>query len=187
MTEEYVINKKFEKLDVLNKGEYEQCTFVACNWSEVNLSAYKFIDCTFNNCNWSMAKLVDTVLHNALFQNCKMLGVHFDICKSFGLSFKFEACILNHSSFYKMNIAKTIFNETELQEVDFVEANLSEAIFSNCNLLNAQFDRTCLEKADLSTAFNYSIDPQSNKINRAQFSRIGLAGLLHKFNIKIVD
>jgi len=43
-----------------------------------------------------------------------------------------------------------------------------------------------LEKADLSTSFNYSIDPTSNKIKKAKFSQSGISGLLDAFGIEIV-
>jgi fluoroquinolone resistance protein len=58
-------------------------------------------------------------------------------------------------------------------------------IFDNCDLKNAAFDQTILEKADFRTAFNYSIDPDNNKIKKAKFSISGLTGLLEKYNIEI--
>jgi len=43
------------------------------------------------------------------------------------------------------------------------------------------------EKADFRTAYNFSIDPEVNKINRAKFSSMNLAGLLSKYDIEIDD
>jgi hypothetical protein len=40
-------------------------------------------------------------------------------------------------------------------------------------------------KADLSTSFNYQIDPERNKLKGARFSLHGIGGLLHKYDIKI--
>jgi len=51
--------------------------------------------------------------------------------------------------------------------------------------LNATFDKTMLEKADFRTAYNYSIDPDNNRIKKAKFSQSGLGGLLHKYDIVI--
>jgi fluoroquinolone resistance protein len=42
-----------------------------------------------------------------------------------------------------------------------------------------------LEKADLRTAYNYSIDPSINKIKKAKFSLPGVVGLLSKYDIEI--
>jgi fluoroquinolone resistance protein len=58
-------------------------------------------------------------------------------------------------------------------------------VFDNCDLSKASFDNTILEKADFRTAFNYSINPESNKIKKAKFSVSGIAGLLDKYDIHI--
>ncbi len=71
-------------------------------------------------------------------------------------------------------------------EVDFMEADLSGAQFLYCNLQNAHFENTNLEKADFSTAYNYSLDPELNRIKRAKFAISGIAGLLGKYQI-IID
>ncbi|MGI8788822.1 MAG: hypothetical protein ACR2HG_13805 [Pyrinomonadaceae bacterium] len=42
-----------------------------------------------------------------------------------------------------------------------------------------------MEKADFQTAYNYSIDPESNRIKKAQFSIPGIARLLDKYEIEI--
>jgi hypothetical protein len=42
-----------------------------------------------------------------------------------------------------------------------------------------------LKKADLRTAYNYHIDPESNKLKKAKFSLQGLPGLLDKYGIDI--
>jgi hypothetical protein len=42
-----------------------------------------------------------------------------------------------------------------------------------------------LEKVDFRTAVNYAFDPNSNKIKKAKFSLMGLAGLLSKYDIDI--
>jgi hypothetical protein len=47
------------------------------------------------------------------------------------------------------------------------------------------FENTLLEKADLRTAFNYSIDPEMNRVKKAKFSIAGVTGLLDKYDIEI--
>ena len=49
----------------------------------------------------------------------------------------------------------------------------------------AFFDHTILKNADLSTSYNFIIDPDNNDINKAKFSVHGLAGLLAKYDIVI--
>ncbi|WP_262709001.1 pentapeptide repeat-containing protein [Sphingobacterium lumbrici] len=78
-----------------------------------------------------------------------------------------------------------MFHTCELKEVDFEQCNLTQSIFDNCNLLNSKFFHSVLEKVDFRTAYNYSIDPDNNKLKKAKFSLIGLPGLLEKYNIDI--
>ena len=118
MHETYIADKTFDKIDFAQsgflKGEYENCIFNNCQLSEVNLSGCQFIDCTFNSSNLALAKLNDTVLRDVTFKDCKMLGLRFELCSQFALSFSFDGCQLNHSSFYKTKIKKAIFNNCEV-------------------------------------------------------------------------
>ena len=114
-----------------------------------------------------------------------MLGLRFDTCNEFGLSFSFDNCQLNHSTFYKTKIKKTVFKNSQLQETDFGETDLTNAVFDNCNLSQAIFENTILEKTDFRTSYNYSIDPEINRIKKAMFSIAGLSGLLNKYDIDI--
>jgi uncharacterized protein YjbI with pentapeptide repeats len=177
--------KKFDKNDLLAKGEYENCIFSNCNFADGDLSEFKFIDCTFNGCNLSLTKLGKTVFRDVKFKDCKMLGLRFDICNEFGLSLSFDGCQLNHSSFYKVKIKKTVFRNSQLRETDFTGADLTSAVFDNCNLEQAVFDHTILEKADFRTSYNYTIDPEINRIKKARFSISGVSGLLEKYDLDI--
>jgi len=113
------------------------------------------------------------------------LGLRFDTCDQFGLALSFENCILNHASFYSTKLKKTRFKDSQLQEVDFSNCDLTQAIFENCDLAKATFNNTNIEKADFRTAFNYSLDPEINKIKKAKFSVSGISGLLHKYDLDI--
>ena len=119
------------------------------------------------------------------FKTCKLLGSHFDNCNTFLFAVGFEDCILNLSSFYKLNLKNTKFINCSLHEVDFTEANLSHSTFDNCDLRGATFDHSIIEKVDFRTSFNYIIDPENNRIKKARFSSSGIAGLLNKYNIEI--
>lgn len=189
MQTNYVQEKLFDKTDFtsipLPLAEYEGCTFRGCNFSNSNLSDFKFTDCTFEDCNLSLVKSSKTALRDVVFKGCKMLGFRFDLCNTFGLAFIFTDCQLNHSSFYKLKIKKTRFKNCGLQEVDFTDCDLSASVFDNCDLLRAAFDNTNLEKADLRSAFNYSIHPETNSIKKAKFSLNGLAGLLGRYDVDI--
>jgi fluoroquinolone resistance protein len=182
-------DRTYEKLNFrekpLARGAYENCRFISCDMSEANLSGIKFADCEFVGCNLSMAKLEGTAFRDIKFKDCKMLGLGFDKCSGFGMSFNFDGCILNHSTFYQTKILKTLFKSTKLQEVDFTRCDLTGSVLEHCDLTGAMFDNTVLEKADLRTSYNYSIDPERNKIKKATFSLSQVSGLLDKYNIKV--
>jgi fluoroquinolone resistance protein len=169
----------------LLKGTYEKCTFLNCELHEADLSDYSFIDCTFDNCNLSMAKLRNTALKTVVFKNCKLLGLNFSDCKSFQLAMGFDNCNLSLATFFRLKIKGTKFKSCNLREADFSEADCTSSRFDNCDLAGAMFDNTTLEKADLRTAFNYSINPEANRIKQARFSLHGLPGLLHKYDIEV--
>lgn len=185
MSNLYVVEQSFERLSTLEAGEYELCDFVQCDFSNLDFSEYKFVECTFRECNLSLLKLEKTAVRNCQFYQCKMLGLRFDACNPFGLSFRFENCQLNHSSFFNVVVKKTYFKQCQLQEVDFTDADLSGAIFEECNLSLAHFERTNLEKADLRTARDFIIDPEQNRLKKAKFSMQGLPGLLSKYGLEI--
>jgi fluoroquinolone resistance protein len=189
MSKTYIEEKTFKGEDYSEaefpKGDYENCTFNGCNFSGTDLSEVVFSECEFIACNMSIAKMAKTALRDVKFKDCKMLGLHFENCSEFLFAVDFEKCILNFSCFYKRNLKKTKFRNSTLQEADFTEADLTGALFDSSDLGLAVFDNTVLEKADLRTAYNYAIDPDSNRIKKAKFSMSGIAGLLHKYDIEI--
>lgn len=189
MEQQYFEDKVFEQVDftkqALPKGEYEYCSFTNCNFSNLNLGETSFMECSFTGCNFSMASLVKTAFKNVAFKGCKLLGLHFYDCSPFLFEVKFEDCFLNLSSFYKMKMNNTVFINCTMHEVDFSETQLNKAMFNNCDLKDAVFTSTNLENADFSTATNYSINPDTNRIKKARFSLPHVVGLLSRHDIII--
>lgn len=184
-TQGEIFDKNIFLKNPLNKGEYEDCIFKNCNFIEAKLSSFEFIDCEFHDCELSLAKINRTSFQNTSFINCKMLGLRFDHCNSFGFSVSFDGCLLNHVSFYNMEIKNTVFKNTRLKESDFTEADFTGTIFDNCDFEHAIFHNTILEKSDFRTSYNYIIDPEENKLKKAKFSIIQAAGLLNKYGIEL--
>ena len=189
MERSYIVEKEFNKIDFakepMQMGDYEDCHFINCNFSNVELSQFQFSDCVFVTCNLAMAKIIGTTLQNCKFTDCKLTGLHFEHCDPLLFSVAFDNCDLTLSSFYKLKMPKTNFNNCRLKHSDFAEADVSSASFINCDMEGAIFDNTKLEKADLRSAINYIIDPEKNKIKKAKFSAPGLPGLLAKYQLDI--
>jgi uncharacterized protein YjbI with pentapeptide repeats len=169
----------------LSDREFESCEFINCNFSKSNLSNSDFLNCKFMNCNFSMANFNNTGLKDVKFTDCKLMGIDFTRCNNFLLSFSFDKCYLNFSTFHRKKIKNTIFKDCSIKEVDFSETDLTASGFLNCDLARSIFNRTVLEKVDFRTAYNYSIDPELNRIKKAKFSQFGVAGLLDKYQISI--
>lgn len=189
MTPTYHTDETFTKHNAtekpLPKGDYEGCTFNQCDFSNVNWSNFRFIECEFIGCNVSNAQLNTTSLQDVTFTNCKLWGLRFDTCSTFGFSITFTKCQLNHASFYGMDVSRSRFTQCNLQEVDFTESNLSGCTLDQCDLLQVIFDTTNLEKTDFRTSTNYTINPERNKLKGALFSLPEVTGLLDGYNIHI--
>ncbi len=183
-------NRRFEKIDFreerLDGGSYEECGFINCNFNSIDLSGMSFIKCLFDGCDGTLIKLKNTSLQEVKFVNCKLLGVQFSDCRKFLLELDFENCMLKLALFAQIKLKSIHFKNCNLQEADFSEAELQGAIFENCDLLQSTFFHTNLEQADLSTAFNYSINPEINRLRKAKFSMQGVIGLLDTYGIEIV-
>ena len=182
-------SKVYTRIDFASEGfpggEYELCTFSDCNFSGCDLSDVIFSECKFSNCNLSLVKTSQTAFREVIISESKILGVHFENCNPFLFSINFDRCMLNLTSFYQLNIKKARFINCNLAEADFTECDLTHSLFDNCDLSGTVFENTNLEHADFRTAFNYSIDPDMNRMKKARFSMTGIAGLLGKYGIVI--
>ncbi|MDR8391692.1 pentapeptide repeat-containing protein [Aliifodinibius sp. S!AR15-10] len=189
MEKVFVEEKTFEKQDYsqksLPKGEYEFCQFIKCDFSGSDFSDIRFLECEFSGCNLSMVNLGNTGLQDVIFRNCKMLGLNFENGTYFGLALKVENCTLNHASFYKVKLQNTTFKNSKMKEVIFLECDLSKSLFDDCDLEKATFDNNNLQEGDFRTSYNYSIDPERNRLKGAKFSLSGAVGLLDKYQIEI--
>lgn len=166
-------------------ADYDNCTFINCNFSGIHLSNNQFIECHFIDCNFSISKIKNTSFKNVYFEKCKLVGLNFSECDPFLLELKFTECQLNLTSFYKLKLKNTNFKNCKLNETDFVETDLTNSLFYNCDFKLAVFDETILENVDFTTSYHYSIDPEKNNIKKAKFSKYGLAGLLEKYQLVI--
>ncbi len=167
------------------EGYYEQCVFIQCNFNSADLSGVRFVNCRFEGCDLSLAKLKNSSLQEVKFVNCKLLGVLFSDCRKFMLELDFDSCILKLSLFSGLKLKNTRFQNCDMQEADFSEADLSGAQFDGSDLLQTIFFHTNFETADFRSAFNYSINPETNRLRKAKFSIPGVTGLLDSYGIEI--
>lgn len=168
-------------------ADFELCTFENCSFSEATISHLSFTECTFENCDFSGVKVIATAIQECEFISCKMLGINFENCSDFLFQLNCKDCTLDFSTFYKVDLRLSQFTSCQLNQVDFTEANLTGISLKNCELAGTIFQQTNLSNVDFSTATNYNIHPEQNKIKGAIFSNEGVKGLLQSYSIKIID
>ena len=178
----------FENIDYtiqsFPKADYEYCTFKSCVFENIDLSDTVFLECNFVNCNLSLACITNTTFGNVTFEACKMLGLRFDSCNR-NIQIVFRNCILDYSSFCGMKLKGVLFRDSKLVEVNFTGADLTFASFAGSDLSGTIFNNTVIVSADFSTARNFEIDPEQNKLQKAKFSSSDLIHLLTKYRLEI--
>jgi fluoroquinolone resistance protein len=107
-------NQIFERIDYtqnnLSKGEYENCRFLNCNFHKGDLLNITFRECEFYSCDFSLAQIKNTSLNDVQFIGCKLLGVQFDDCNTFLMSFQFENSLLKLAQLLIIVICKEPFS-----------------------------------------------------------------------------
>jgi fluoroquinolone resistance protein len=169
----------------LENREFIKCIFENCDFSKSDLSYNTFVDCQFNACNFSLAVIEGTQLQNIRFTGCKLLGVNFSKADKLMFSFMFEDCILDYSGFFGRKLRKTRFRNCSLKEVDLENADLTQTVFENCDFEGAMFIHCNLERTDLRSSRNFTIDPSINTMKKTKFLAANLAGLLYKYDLDI--
>ena len=75
-----ILDKSFfrcEKSEII-LGQYEDCSFVECDFSGEKWANYKFIDCKFKDCKLSLIQVTNTSFQSVKFDGCKIMGVLFE-------------------------------------------------------------------------------------------------------------
>ncbi len=189
MSAKFIDDQNFKQEDfskqVLEVKEFNNCTFENCQFVEADISGISFEDCCFHGCDLTLIRLDETAFREVEFINCKLMGLHFNECNDFRLKMSFSDSQLSFASFFKLNLAGSLFHACKLEEADFTEANLSGASFAGSDLIRTVFEGSNLREADFRSAVNYAFDPDINQVKGAKFTTAGLAGLLGKYNLLI--
>jgi uncharacterized protein YjbI with pentapeptide repeats len=189
MPSDYIADQEFHDeffLDAAMKyKEYENCTFHHCDFTSCTFQSVSFLDCNFFNCNFNTTKINHVSLRGVWFTKCDFTSVNFAMTDQVIFEFHFKDCLLDYAQFYALKMKKMQFINCSMIAVDFMGSDLTETLFDHCNLRKAVFIDTIAHKADFSTSYDYTIDPEKNKIRKAIFSTEGLKGLLQKYDIVV--
>ena len=179
-----ITNKLYDVQEIIYR-DFERCTFTNCDFTQADFLGVAFTDCIFISCNFNEAKINYVSLRDASFTNCNFTGVNFTMVDSLLFSVEFKDCTLDYVKFYTLKLKGTLFTNCSLTAVDFMKSDLTDVIFDNCNLHKSVFSDTIANKADFTTSYNFTIDPEKNKLKKAKFSQAGLKGLLEKYDLII--
>ncbi|MFY0674022.1 MAG: pentapeptide repeat-containing protein [Bacteroidia bacterium] len=185
MAKKEFYNQNFSSISELEHGAFEACVFKHCSLAETNLEHIDFVECEFISCDLSGALITKSSFKNVVFNDCKLMGVHFDTVNPFLLELSFNNCQLQMSVFYGLKLKETDFINCTLNQADFTEADLTKSVFAKSDLLDAVFDNTRLNEVDFREANHFRINPLSNSMRGALFSKSNIEGLLHSFEITI--
>lgn len=171
--------KKIEEYDI------SMCTFHRCDFVQTNFIGTKFIDCTFRACNFSQTIVANCSFHNVSFVECPLRGIIFSEINKFLLDWTFDDCMIDLCNFSGLEMKKSHFTRSVIQETDFVNVDLTGSDFSNSDLKGSTFHNANLAKTCFIGAQNYVIDPTVNKLAKAEFSSPEVLSLLSVFDIVI--
>ncbi len=183
-----VENKSFEKInfnELEMEDEYNECVFLSCDFSRKVINTVLFENCIFKECNLGLAKFSSTNLREVTFEDCKMTGTSFAGIGKFSNTLVFKKSYLNYVNFVGVSLRSTQFIDCNLNEAYFDEADIAFSIFDKCDLARASFFKTNLQEVDFSTAFNFTINPEINKLKKTIFSEQDLRGLVAHLDILI--
>ncbi len=184
----YIKNQDFQTVfepEALMYADFENCVFNRCDFRACNFTGVAFIDCVFNDCNFASAKINYVGFRGAQFNRCNFSDVNFAMVDPLLFDISFTGCNLDYTKFYTLKLPRTIFTDCSIVASDFMSADLSDAIFDNCDLHQSTFIDTICHRTDFLSSFNYTMDPERNKLKKAIFSKDGLIGLLSKHGIVV--
>jgi fluoroquinolone resistance protein len=182
-------NQTFQKLichdqDITHKT-FSNCTFEHCDFSRSNLSHSNFLDCTFSSCNLSLIKVEGVRLQGISFEKSKLLGINFARCEQRFLSITCKGSLIDTCNFSTLDLKGTKFLDCMMRDNQFTETKLTSADFTKSDLRGSTFHHADLCKASFTEAINYSINPLTNKLTKARFSKPEVMNLLLYLDIII--
>ncbi|NGX45493.1 MAG: hypothetical protein K940chlam2_00648 [Chlamydiae bacterium] len=162
-------------------------TFEKRDFTGQDFGGKRFVDCVFKTCNLSLTTLTNSRWQQVRFIECKLVGVDWTKCDPAFLHLDFEGCLLRSCNFSHLKLKKATFKKCRIIECHFVECDLSEADFSDVEFQETLIHHSDLRKADFRRSQGFSIDPLTNKVQGARFSRSSALSLLDPLGVKLDD
>jgi uncharacterized protein YjbI with pentapeptide repeats len=112
--------------------------------------------------------------------------LNFSEVNSFMLEMRFTDCQLHFCDWKDMVLSDISFVNCHLQENTFERCDMRNCRMESCNMDRAQFTRNDLRTFDVSSNYNFSLDPELNKIKGMQLHERQLICLLFKYELDVI-
>jgi fluoroquinolone resistance protein len=179
------------KSTVINRVDFDTCTFTKCSFHETAFHACKFQHCTFLDCDLSLVNFTDSSFLEVVFKKTNLISIDWTKTslskKNYLKQVDFFECVLNYSTFVGISLKNTSFTHCIAHEVDFSDADLTKTDCKYTDFMNSRFANTNLNEADFSGAINYLIAVTNNNIKKARFSMPEALSLLSTLDIVLTD
>jgi fluoroquinolone resistance protein len=188
--------RRFQDVDCqgqdINFKTFTDCTFVGCQFNESRFNECTFHDCTFKSCDLSLVQVKHCVLSGVRLEESKALGVNWTEINQkdsgrLAVALGFTACTISYSTFFGMNLKKTVLTRCTAHDVDFAEADLTGTDCTHTDFTDSRFFKTNLTKVDFTRATNYSIAVNTNTVKKTRFSLPEALSLLYNLDIVLVE
>ena len=172
---------------------FRDCTFMKCKLNEATFQQCTFENCTLTGCDLSLIKLPRTRFKGTHFTECRLAGINWcaaDWDWQRLLSperVAFDHCLLDHSVFIGLDLARVQFTNCKARHLDFESANLTGADFSGTDLSATRFVNCDLSEANFVGAENYQINAAENTLHQARFILPEAIALLHSLDIVLEE
>lgn len=164
--EEKIANKLIENTIIDNEDRMgmsiDSCIFRNVKFSNCSLQNIDLIDTRFENCDLSNIDLSRGSIHRVEFIGCKLLGARFDECSLMNVLFQGVMGKYSNFAFAKFKGANIL--NCNFQEVVFQQVKKEKIVFIDTDLTNSYFNKTSLDKIDLTTCEITGIDVQIDDI-----------------------
>jgi uncharacterized protein YjbI with pentapeptide repeats len=172
-------------------GEFQVCTFVACDFSEAEFRAVRFVGCTFERCDLGLLKPTDCTFGESRFEDCRMLGIDWTLAAwpSVPLyeSNAFVRSDLSMGTFTDLVLGPVRFEDCRLREVSYRNAALGESVFDGSFCEGADFLGADLTGASLRRVVGLHLDPRSTRLEGATVDAATGVSILESLGINLAD
>ena len=162
-------NKLIENITIEDKKDVgitiDSCIFRNVIFNNCSFKNIDLLDAKFENCDLSNSEFSGGSIHRVEFINCKLLGATFDESNLKDVLFQKVLGKYSNFSFAKFKSVNII--ECNFQEGIFQQVRNEKIVLKDTDLTNSYFNKTSLDKVDLTTCEISGIDLEIDDIGGA--------------------